>query len=47
MNKLCQSCQKDCKQIDSALIVECRKYEPVPVQMVLKFKKSKNPRRIK
>jgi hypothetical protein len=47
MNKLCQSCQRGCKQTDLALIVECKRYRAVPVQMVIKFKNPKKTRRIK
>lgn len=47
MNKLCQLCQRGCKQADSATVVECKKYRPAPVQMVIKFKYPKKSRHIK
>lgn len=40
MNKLCQGCVKNCKQTETAQVLECKKYRPVPVQMVIKFKAS-------
>lgn len=42
MNKLCENCRKNCKQTDTAMVVECRKYCPVPIQMTLKFKNKKS-----
>lgn len=38
MNKLCQLCLKDCKQADTVMIIECRKYCRAPVQIEFKFK---------
>lgn len=41
MNKLCESCRNNCKQTETARVLECKKYRPVPVQMVIKFKSSR------
>lgn len=41
MNKLCEGCRNNCKQTETAQVLECKKYRPVPVQMVIKFKPPK------
>lgn len=41
MNKLCERCRNNCKQAETAQVLECKKYRPVPVQMVIKFKAAK------
>jgi len=41
MNKLCQSCLRGCKQEKTAIVVECRRYYPAPVQVEFKFKVKK------
>jgi len=42
MNRLCRLCERECKQSDTVLIIECRRYCPAPVQIEFKFKKSPN-----
>ena len=41
MNKLCGLCLKQCKQEETATIVECKRFWPAPVQMAFKFKVKK------
>lgn len=38
MNKLCRDCRWNCKQIEAAKVVECKKYSRAPVQMAISFK---------
>lgn len=38
INNFCRQCQRTCKQQAGILLVECRHYLPVPVQLTFKFK---------
>ena len=37
-NSVCLKCQRRCKQQAGILLVECRRYMPIPVQLEFKFK---------
>ena len=38
-NKLCMKCIRKCKQSDTAILVNCPKFKPMPRQLELNFNK--------
>lgn len=36
-HNLCKRCQRSCKQRADVRLLECRRYQPVPVQLEFKF----------
>lgn len=38
MNKLCEKCNNSCKQPNSTIVLECKKYTLKPMQLEFKFK---------
>ncbi|HOH97475.1 MAG TPA: hypothetical protein PL188_04100 [Candidatus Cloacimonadota bacterium] len=44
-NNLCLRCTRKCKQPESVLIITCPKFDPMPVQLEIKFTGIKRPRK--